>query len=193
MQTKSLSSLRLMLAVLLTSMLTACGFQLRGEYTVPEELHQLSLTSFDKYGTLTRYVQAELDINNIVLVPPSSEVSNVHLRSEDIEERTLSLYQNARAAEKELTYTASYRVTAPEVGSHSFTATITRSYLDNPLTALAKSVEREMIEDEMRKIAATQIIRQMARVRADILEARNETPTAMRGVKISSDKQERAH
>lgn len=193
MQTKSQSSLRLMLVVLLTSMLTACGFQLRGEYTVPEELHQLSLTSFDKYGTLTRYVQAELDINNIALVPPSSEISNVHLRSENIEERTLSLYQNARAAEKELTYTASYHVTVPEFGSHHFTATITRSYLDNPLTALAKSVEREMIEDEMRKIAATQIIRQMARVRADIIEARNETPTAMRGVKIRSDKLERAH
>ncbi|MFA0252535.1 LPS assembly lipoprotein LptE, partial [Vibrio sp. 10N.261.45.A4] len=41
-------------------------------------------------------------------------------------------------------------------------------YLDNPLTALAKSVERDMIEDEMRKQAARQIIRQLARLRTDL-------------------------
>ncbi|MBN8110576.1 luciferase, partial [Vibrio vulnificus] len=39
---------------------------------------------------------------------------------------------------------------------------------DNPLTALAKSAEREMIVDEMRKLAASQIIRQMARLKASI-------------------------
>jgi LPS-assembly lipoprotein len=36
------------------------------------------------------------------------------------------------------------------------------------LTALAKSVERDMIEDEMRKLASSQIIRQMARLKANI-------------------------
>ncbi|MGV2841391.1 luciferase, partial [Vibrio cyclitrophicus] len=41
-------------------------------------------------------------------------------------------------------------------------------YLDNPLTALAKSVERDMIEDEMRKLATSQILRQMARLKANI-------------------------
>jgi LPS-assembly lipoprotein len=34
------------------------------------------------------------------------------------------------------------------------------------LTALAKSVERDLIEDEMRQQAAKQIIRQLARLRA---------------------------
>ncbi|MDN2481778.1 LPS assembly lipoprotein LptE [Vibrio agarivorans] len=168
MHTKTHSSLRVMLVVFLASLISACGFQLRGEYTVPEELHQMSLTSYDRYSTLTRLIETELTRNNIDLVYPRADIPNLHLTSESIDERTLSLYQNARAAEKELTYNANYRVTVPEIGSHSFTATITRSYLDNPLTALAKSVEREMIEDEMRKLAATQIIRQMGRVRADL-------------------------
>ncbi|WP_370687739.1 LPS assembly lipoprotein LptE, partial [Vibrio cholerae] len=52
-------------------------------------------------------------------------------------------------------------------GSRTFTTSVTRSYLSNPLTALAKSVERDMIEDEMRKLAASQIVRQMARLKAD--------------------------
>ncbi|MDR9830680.1 LPS assembly lipoprotein LptE [Vibrio sp. FNV 38] len=168
MHTKSFFSMRAMLVVFLASMISACGFQLRGDYSVPEELRQMSLSSYDKYSVLTRLVETELSINNIDLVYPRADIPNLHITSENIDERTLSLYQNARAAEKELTYEASYRVTVPDIGSHNFTATVTRSYLDNPLTALAKSVEREMIEDEMRKLAATQIIRQMGRVRADI-------------------------
>ncbi|MFA0674574.1 LPS assembly lipoprotein LptE, partial [Vibrio sp. 10N.222.51.A6] len=83
-------------------------------------------------------------------------------------ERTLSLYQNTLAAEKELTLNASYRVTIPELGDKTFSTSVTRSYLDNPLTALAKSVERDMIEDEMRKLATSQILRQMARLKANI-------------------------
>ena len=71
------------------------------------------------------------------------------------------LYQTTRSG-KELTFVASYRVTVPDMGTKNFSTNVTRSYLDNPLTALAKSVERDMIEGEMRKLAATQIVRQMA-------------------------------
>ncbi|MFA0465183.1 LPS assembly lipoprotein LptE, partial [Vibrio sp. 10N.261.45.F1] len=86
-------------------------------------------------------------------------IPNLHILGEGVGERTLSLYQNTRAAEKELTLNASYRVTIPELGANTFSTSVTRSYLDNPLTALAKSVERDMIEDEMRKLATSQILR----------------------------------
>ncbi|MGD8112456.1 LPS assembly lipoprotein LptE [Vibrio sp. TRT 21S02] len=164
----SISSLKLASVVLAASMLTACGFHLRGDYSIPEELDNLSVTSYDQYSDFTRMVKAQLRINDINIVPPSSNTPSLHLLGEGVGERTLSLYQNTRAAEKELTFRASYRVTIPELGTKTFSTSVTRSYLDNPLTALAKSVERDMIEDEMRKLAATQIIRQMARLKADI-------------------------
>ncbi|MDF5399237.1 LPS assembly lipoprotein LptE, partial [Vibrio parahaemolyticus] len=90
-----------------------------------------------------------------------------HLTEATIDERTLSLYQNSRAAEKELTYVVKYRVTIPGYGSKNFTTTVNRNYLDNPLTALAKSVERDVIEDEMRLQAAKQMMRQLGRIRAE--------------------------
>lgn len=127
----------------------------------------MSLTSYDQYSTFTRMVHRQLRLNKIDLQAPAEDLPNLHLLSESTSERTLSLYQNTRAAEKELTFRASYRVTVPELGSRTFTTSVTRSYLDNPLTALAKSVERDMIEDEMRKLAASQIVRQMARLKAD--------------------------
>ncbi|MGU3189202.1 LPS-assembly lipoprotein LptE [Vibrio cholerae] len=160
-------TLKWSLLVLMTSLLTACGFHLRGGYDIPQELSRMSLTSYDQYSTFTRMVHRQLRLNKIDLQDPAEDLPNLHLLSESTGERTLSLYQNTRAAEIELTFVASYRVTVPELGSRTFTTSVTRSYLDNPLTALAKSVERDMIEDEMRKLAASQIVRQMARLKAD--------------------------
>ncbi|ASW80513.1 luciferase [Vibrio anguillarum] len=161
-------SLKLSLIVIMSSLLSACGFHLRGDYSVPEELNRVSVTSYDQYSTFTRMVKNQLRMSDIEIVPPAETMPNIYLIGESVGERTLSLYQNTRAAELELTFNASYSVTLPEVGIKTFSTSVTRSYLDNPLTALAKSVERDMIEDEMRKLAATQILRQMARLKADI-------------------------
>ncbi len=160
--------LKLSLVFLSATLLSACGFHLRGDYDVPEELSKISITSYDQYSTFTRMVTRQLRMNEIEIVQPAKDIPNVHLISEGTSERTLSLYQTTRAAEKELTLRASYRVTIPELGAETFSTSVTRSYLDNPLTALAKSVERDMMEDEMRKLAATQIVRQMARLKANI-------------------------
>ncbi|PNH90378.1 luciferase [Vibrio diazotrophicus] len=162
------SFLKLSLVFLSATLLSACGFHLRGDYDVPDELSKLSITSYDQYSSFTRIVTRQLRMNEIEIVQPADDVPNVHLISEGISERTLSLYQTTRAAEKELTFRASYRVTVPDIGTKAFSTSVTRSYLDNPLTALAKSVERDMIEGEMRKLAATQIVRQMGRLKASI-------------------------
>ena len=164
----SLSSLKVTIVVLTVSLLSACGFHLRGDYSVPEELNKISVTSYDQYSTFTRMMKSQLRINDVEIVPPAENTPNLHIISEGVGERTLSLYQSTLAAEKELTFNASYRVTIPVLGSKTFSTSVTRSYLDNPLTALAKSVERDMIEDEMRKLATSQILRQMARLKANI-------------------------
>ena len=167
-QNAHLSQLRLTLLLLIASLLSGCGFNFRGDYLVPEEVGKMSVSSFDDYAQFTRNVKTELRQNGIDIVTPASDISNLHLISESVSERTLSIYQNSRAAEKELTMRVRYRVVVPDVGIKTFTTQVNRSFLDNPLTALAKSVERDMIEGEMREQAARQIIRQLARLRADI-------------------------
>jgi LPS-assembly lipoprotein len=184
----SISTFKLTSVVLAASLLSACGFHLRGDYSIPEELDTLSLTSYDQYSTFTRMMKAQLRMSEIEVVPPSDSVPNLHLVSEGVGERTLSLYQNTRAAEIELTFSASYSVSIPDIGIKTFSTSVTRSYLDNPLTALAKSVERDMIEDEMRKLAATQIIRQMARLKADI-EA-NELDMEEQEIQLKTDEEQ---
>ncbi|USD64656.1 LPS assembly lipoprotein LptE [Vibrio sp. SCSIO 43136] len=168
------TALRLFIVLLLSVLTTACGFQLRGTYLLPEEVSDISLTSFDQYGDLTRYVKHELYLNGISTVTPAADIPNLHITTASQSERTLSLYQNSRAAEYELTFVVNYRITVPELGDQSYSTTVNRTYLDNPLTALAKSEEKEMILDEMRRQAARQMMRQMARIRAK-LEAADDT------------------
>lgn len=165
-KTPSFVSIKAIILLFMTTLLVGCGFQFRDEYLIPEDIATLSLTSFDQYASLTREVSNELRMNGIEIVAPSAAIPNIHLISESVGERTLSLYQNSRAAEKELTYLANYRVVIPNEGTKTFVTQVNRSFLDNPLTALAKSVERDLIEDEMRQQAAKQIIRQLARLRA---------------------------
>lgn len=152
---------------IMTSVLSACGFHFRGDYSVPEQLSQLSVTSYDKYSTFTRLIKSQLTQSSVEIVTPAENTPNLHLTSESISSRTLSVYQNTRTAETELTLTVNYRITIPNISDRSFTTSVTRSYLDNSLTALAKSMEVSMLEDEMRKLAASQVIRQMARLNVD--------------------------
>lgn len=156
--------------LLLSSLLSACGFHLRDDYDIPEELNPMSLTSYDNYSSLTRLVNAQLRQNAIRIVEVDRTTNNLHLLSESISERTQSLYQNTRTAEIGLTLHVKYRVTVANIGQYEFSTTVTRNYLDNPLTALAKSIERETLEQEMYAQAARQIIRQMARLKVDIQE-----------------------
>jgi LPS-assembly lipoprotein len=185
------SLLRHIFLTLLTISLTACGFHLRGDYDVPEALDKLSVTSYDQYSQFTRIVKNRLRLNEIEIVEPAEDIPNLHLVSEAISSRTLSIYQNTIAAEKELTLNATFRVTVPDVGTKTFTTTVTRSYLDNPLTALAKSMESAMLIDEMRQLASSQIIRLMARLKPDLTLSERSERSLQRNLSEQSDSHSR--
>ena len=132
------SLIKLPVVLVLAGLLSACGFHLRGEYSVPEELHTMSFSSYDEYSELTRYVRSQLELNKVELVQPSSTVPNLHLTEATIDERTLSLYQNSRAAEKELTYVVKYRVTIPGYGSKNFTTDRKSTRLNSSHTDISR-------------------------------------------------------
>lgn len=170
----SRTHVRLLAIIGLAMMTSACGFHFRGNYLLPDEVSTISVTSFDSYNQITRNVKNQLRLNGVEVVSPGSDVPNLHLiRESDNDDsdngRTLSLYQNSRAAEYELSYQVSYQVTVPGYDKKTFNINVTRSYLDNPLAALAKSVERDMTLEEMREQAAEQIVRQMARLKAQLV------------------------
>jgi len=151
----------LAVGVLLTA---GCGFRLQGNYSIPEQLQTLHLSSPDQYSELTRLVRERLRLNSISLVKEADDVANLIILSDSLDRSTLSLYPTGNVAEYELTYHVSFSVQQPQGEAQPFDVNIYRDYVDDPRTALAKSRELELLLREMRNQAADQMIQILASI-----------------------------
>lgn len=152
-------------ALITASLLTACGFQLRGDYLLDDELQTLYVSSSDVHGELTRLVKLTLSQNQVTVLP-RSQVDKPELRilSDKLDRRTLSLFSNGQVAEYELIYAVRYQVRFTGEDAREFRFELYRDYQDDPNLALAKSRELSLLLSEMRTSAADKILRDLARI-----------------------------
>jgi LPS-assembly lipoprotein len=155
----------LLIAVLTTSLLSACGFQLRGDYLLDDELKTLYVSSSDVHGELTRLIKLNLT-HNQVNVLKHSKVDSPELRiiSDKLDRRTLSLFANGQVAEYELIYSVRYQVRFTGEDAREFHFELYRDYQDDPNLALAKSRELSLLLSELRTAAADKVLRDLARI-----------------------------
>lgn len=153
------------LALLTTSFLSACGFQLRGDYLLDDELQTLYLSSSDVHGELTRLVKLHLTRNQVnVLTQSRLEAPELRIVSDNLDRRTLSVFPNGQVAEYELIYSVHYQLRFNGEDARGYRFELYRDYQDDPNLALAKSRELSLLLSEMRTSAADKILRDMARV-----------------------------
>ena len=150
---------------LLLCLLTSCGFALRGDYRIAPELQRLFVSSTDIHGELTRQLKQQLALSKVQVVKTyTSETPELRLLKDSLDRRTLSVFDNGQVAEYELIYTVRYQLRLPNSEPQPFTFEINRDYQDDPDRALAKSRELKLILSEMRKQAATNIVRNIASI-----------------------------
>lgn len=155
----------LTIALLTTSLLTACGFQLRGDYLLDDELQTLYVSSSDVHGELTRLVKLSLTRNQVnVLKHSKTDIPELRILSDKLDRRTLSLFANGQVAEYELIYSVHYQVRFTGEEAKTFRFELYRDYQDDPNLALAKSRELSLLLSEMRNSAADRILRDLARI-----------------------------
>ncbi|TMM47089.1 hypothetical protein FCS21_03835 [Colwellia ponticola] len=156
---------KLAIAVLTTSLLSACGFQLRGDYLLDDKLQTLYVSSSDVHGELTRLVKLNLSHNQVKVLQHSAvDVPELRIVSDKLDRRTLSLFSNGQVAEYELIYSVQYYVRFAGEEARKFNFELYRDYQDDPNLALAKSRELALLLSEMRTAAADKILRDLARV-----------------------------
>jgi len=146
--------------------LTSCGFKLRGDYLIPEELKSLYISSVDIHGELTRLVKRHLKTNQIKLINTANDqVPELRLLKDKLDRRTLSVFDNGQVAEYEIIYTVNYLLRLPNAKTQHFSFDINRDYQDDPDNALAKSRELSLMLSEMRNEAADKILRDLASIK----------------------------
>jgi LPS-assembly lipoprotein len=159
-------SLWLVICLTTMSLLSGCGFTLRGSHQIANSLKVMHFDPADKYAELARLLRTQLSVNEIELIGRDKvkkrQAATLRLEKDRLDRRTLSLFPNGQVAEYELIYTVNYTISVPEQETQRFNVEIYRDYQDDPESALAKSKELKLILKEMRQQAADKIVRQLA-------------------------------
>lgn len=157
----------LALLMLLAISLTGCGFHLQHETEVPARFKTMSYISYDPYGRLSREIKELLHDNKVTLMNNVTEqVPSLRMLSENLSRNTISIYQDGKAAEYQLVLTVKAQVVIAGQQTYPISVRVFRTFFDNPSDALAKTVEQDLIENEMFKQAAKQIIRKLKSIDA---------------------------
>jgi len=146
------------------TLLSACGFHLRGALELAPELRELALAGVDRRSEPGRELETLLARNGGRLVAsPEMAGAVLIVRREAISRRVLSVAGTGQASEYELNYRLDYRFEAPpgtpRGGDQSLTQR--RYYRFDPTRVLAKADEEARLVNEMRRDALAALLRRL--------------------------------
>ncbi len=101
----------LLLMSLMATLLTACGFQLRGEAALPPQMARTQMIIDDAHSTLARRVTILLERNGVKLVPAEQATAVLEIPDNQVVTEVLTIGDNARVREYRVTHTVRFRLT----------------------------------------------------------------------------------
>lgn len=200
MRHRTMTSLLKIAVLGLAVLTAGCGFHLRGNTSVPTEFQKITFDTSDPYGPLSRSIREQLRLSGITIVDPkaddsskdpvstnstsivdnsataakpadgSDKLPSLRIVGSNESKETVSIFKDGKTAEYQMVLNVSAQVLVRGHDLYPLTVRVYRSFFDNPLTALAKDSEQEMIRQEMRDQAAQQLVRKLLSVHAAELQ-----------------------
>src|SRR5882757_1475549 len=151
-------------AGVLLSLLTACGFHLQGRTPLPESMKSAYVQATDMQTDFAQSLRKALLTSGAR--PPTEKrtaSSIVNILKDDVVRRTLSVSAQNKPNEYEITYNVRFSVTS---GDQELLApqeiTATRSYSFDETKLLAKEHEEAILRQAMAHDLADRVIRQLS-------------------------------
>lgn len=165
--------------------LSACGFALRGSYTLPSIISPISVVGED--NTTQRDLIAGIQRAGGVI----SEAAplRLHLTDERITRQTTSIDSRAKAAEYTLFFELEYQLRYPSgvPATPERVIRLRRTYQFDNTRIVGKYEEENTLIDDLRQQAVAQIMTQLTRLTADDLSPEGDIPDTPDTAKASPE------
>lgn len=144
-------SYTLVLAVVVSLLLSACGFQLRGKAELPPEMERTRLVIDDEYSTFARRVRVLLDQAGVEFVSGSDATAILEIPRNDVLTEVLTIGDNARVREYRISHTVQFRLLSGDGAELVPLQTIrqTRDISFDEQQILAVSREQEYVKQDL--------------------------------------------
>ncbi|PJI48571.1 MAG: hypothetical protein CTR55_12970 [Pseudomonas sp.] len=141
----------------LASVLSACGFQLRGLGDTNFALKEIDVSARNAYGDTVTQLKQVLEGSGVKVV--SRAPYHLILAREDVTSRTVSYTSSARSAENELTNTLSYEIRGTDnlllVANQ---VQVRKVYVQDENNLIGSDQEAQQIRSEMRRDLVQQMV-----------------------------------
>lgn len=145
--------------VVLTLLLSSCGFHLRGSSQMAAANTPVYLDTGTLSSALARQAKLSLLQRQWPLTDdPEQAKTRIELIAEHSERHPLSQHANGQIAEYQLSYQLRYRVLSPGQTGLERIIRRQRNYLDNREQVLGKAQEAEQLLEELREDALSQLL-----------------------------------
>lgn len=152
------------LGLLLVVLLSACGFQLRGQIELPPGLERIQVTGLSQNHALRRQLERFLEANGVEIVDdPKAEVARLDLSRYRQEKEILVVGTDGRVREYRLmsAVNASLRSAEGEIKLPSTQFDVFRDFIYDPDDVLGKAEEEKQLREDMISDLSRQVIQSL--------------------------------
>ncbi|QSX77219.1 LPS-assembly lipoprotein LptE [Agrilutibacter solisilvae] len=158
--------IRQALIVSLALALTACGFHLRNDLTLPPDLGPVQVKSVDRYSPLADSLRSSIQRAGVATGTGGQNTVVLDLLSERWGDTPISVDQFGRSQEYSLRHAVIFELRLAD-GTDLMprqTIELSRDYISNPVNTIGTEGEREMLVRELRREMSASILRRIGAV-----------------------------